>query len=427
MPKRTKDARSNNLSVTTACLLFVTSLAGPTIVCRANESDDVAGQTRFVVVDVLAEAAETTLDTATGCADDSVCFDGGHAFFGPCDVRGRHRACYDRDKRRSLADKHAPVNLMGDHVHHRGEWMFEYRYMNMYMGGNKIGTRSVSDDMAFNVPVNGLATNKQAIPTEMTMEMHMLHIMYGLTDNITLYAMPMWTVLTMDHRRQDPFNPPNGPMPDLNGTPFTTQNDGFDDLVFGALYRVYEGCSDELILNFGCSVPTGDIDRQTSVPFGVPVDLPYPMRIGSGTFDARPGVTYKSYFDHGSLGIQYQADLSIGTNDQGYALGDEHRLNVWYNWLVCDRLNFSFRVENRWLNNIDGADVDQNAMSMMFISTNRSDSRGGFWTNFGYGVAMLLGDGYLLNFEAVHPVYEDLEGIQLSNNWWFATGISKGF
>ena len=33
----------------------------------------------------------------------------------------------------------------------------------------------------------------------------------------------------------------------------------------------------------------------------------------------------------------------------------------------------------------------------------------------------------LYRFEAVHPVYEDLNGIQLSNNWWLNASISKGW
>ena len=290
-----------------------------------------------------------------------------------------------------------------------------------------MGTTNVSDAAAFDVNINGSVTNAQAIPTNMTMEMHMLHIMYGWSDEISLYAMPMVTSLTMDHMRDNPFGTPLGPMPALAGQPFTTHNDGIDDVVFGALWKAYEGCTDELIFNFGFSVPTGDIDRQTSAPFGVPIDLPYPMRIGSGTFDFRPGVTYRSNYDHGSIGLQYTADLTLGTNSEGYALGDEHKINAWYSWLVCDRLALSFRVENHWRNNIDGADVDQNAGTMGFISTNRSDSRGGFWTNLGYGGSLLLGDGYLMNFEAVHPVYQDLDGIQLSNDWYFNAGLSKAF
>ena len=316
---------------------------------------------------------------------------------------------------------------MGDHVHHQGEWMFEYKYMNMSMDGNKIGRRSIADAAAFDVNIGGSVTNAQAIPTSMSMEMHMLHIMYGLTDNVTLYINPMYTSLSMDHLRDTPFGTPLGPMPGLAGQPFSTANSGFDDLAMGALWRVHDGDRDELFLNLGCSAPTGNIDQQTTAPFGAAVDLPYPMRIGSGTFDLRPGVTYKQYFDHGSLGLQYQADLTIADNEENYALGDEHRLNVWFNWLALDRLAFSFRVEHLWINNIDGADQDQNPLTMGFISTNRSDSRGGFWTNLGYGASLLVGDGYLANFEMVHPIYERLDGIQLSRDWWLTAGISKAY
>ncbi len=38
------------------------------------------------------------------------------------------------------ADGHAPIGVMGDHMHHKGEWMLSYRYMHMDMEGNRIGT-----------------------------------------------------------------------------------------------------------------------------------------------------------------------------------------------------------------------------------------------------------------------------------------------
>ena len=339
--------------------------------------------------------------------------------FGPCDRRGRHRACYSHKKRHGLADKHAPAGLMGDHVHKPGDIMVEYKYMNMQMSGNQAGTNDVSQAGAFGF--GAPPTNVFAIPLNMTMEMHMFHFMYGWTEDVTLWMMPTITSLTMDHLRNTPF--PNGA---VAGQRFTTNNTEFDDLAMGALWRVYEGHTDELLFNLAFSVPTGNFDKQTTVPLanGTAVDFPYPMRVGSGTFDFMPAVTYKSYFDHGSVGLQYQADLTVGENDQNYAVGDMHRLNAWYSWLACDRLAFSFRVENLWKNNYDGADPDP---VQPFISTNRPDMRGGYWVNAGYGVMWLLGDGFLVNFEAVHPLYEDLEGIQLSNNWWSFASFSKAF
>jgi len=314
--------------------------------------------------------------------------------------------------RRDMADKHVPAGLMGDHIHEPGEWMFEYKYMNMYMDGNRVGTRSVTDQQAL-TEGQALGTNNGATPTEMTMEMHMIHIMYGWTEDVTLYTMIMFNSLTMDHLRN-------------NGTTFTTHNSGIADTAFGALWRVYHRPDRELNLNLGFSVPTGEISTRTTEPSGglVEQELPYPMRRGSGTFNARPGITYKRYLCHGSYGVQLQTDLPIGRNWDDYTVSDEFRLNFWYAHLLRDRLAVSFRVENLWETNFEGADPELNPAA---ISTARPDMRGGYWLNFGYGAMLLIGDGHLLNVEAIHPVYQDLDGIQLETDFQIVASWSKAF
>ncbi|MCH2123253.1 MAG: transporter [Pirellulaceae bacterium] len=337
---------------------------------------------------------------------------------GQWDPWGEYRCSYSHERRHGLADKHAPAHLMGDHVHDQGEWMVEYKYMSMAMAGNRSGTENLSTAAAFGFS----GTNMLVAPTNMTMEMHMVHVMYGLRDNITAYLMPTWKSLTMDHMRNSTFMP----NPPLAGTPFRTHNSGFGDLVFGALIRLYEGCDEELIFNLGMSVPTGDIDRRTTIPTGgmMNQEFPYPMRLGAGTFNARPGLTYKVYQDHGSFGLQYQTDLPVGTNSENYSVSTEHRLNAWYSWLPWDNLSFSYRVESLWKSDYNGADPD---LPPFIISTNRPDMRGGEWVNFGYGAALLVGQGHLLNAEFVHPVYQSVNGIQLANDWSLCVSWSKAF
>ena len=41
-------------------------------------------------------------------------------------------------------DGHAPINVMGDHYHNKGEWMFSYRIMSMGMEGARSGTKDLS-------------------------------------------------------------------------------------------------------------------------------------------------------------------------------------------------------------------------------------------------------------------------------------------
>jgi len=322
-------------------------------------------------------------------------------------------------RRRGLADKHAPAFLMADHVHETGEVMLEYRYMVMSMDENQFGTTRLTNDEAF-ARGQALGTNNAALPTSMTMEMHMVHLMYGWSDDVTLYTMLMFPVLTMDHIR-GPANPA-GP-----GTVFTTHNSGFGDLRFGGLFRLLDEEDWDLILNLGFSVPTGDISRQSSAPTAglVSQELPYPMRLGTGTFQFLPGVTYKRYLACGSYGVQFQTNFSIGENWDNYSVPDVYRLNFWYAHLLTDRLALSFRVENLWRDNFTGADPDLNPA---LVQTSRPDMQTGYWLNFGYGLMWLVGDsGHLINLELVDTVYQDLDGIQLRSDWMFVLSWSKAY
>ncbi len=329
----------------------------------------------------------------------------------------------DHPDRKGLADKHAPAGIMGDHLHGRGEWMVEYKYMNMYMEDNRIGETKVSDAAALGVPpfspppgpgvtVDGVLTNRGATPTNMTMEMHMMHLMYGASDDITLYSMVMLPSLTMDHLRP-------------NLTSFTTHNSGFGDTAFGALLRLLSDCDEDLIFNLGCSVPTGEIFRQTTIPTGGASfqPLPYPMRLGSGTFNFRPGVTYKRFFDWWSWGIQFQTDLPIGRNYRGYSLGEEYRLNSWTSVLLTEKVSLSWRGQHVWRSNIDGADA---ATNNAVISTNVENFRGGYWYSQGVGVQAIVQGSYL-NFEIVPTIYQRLDGIQLETDFSIIGSWSKAF
>ncbi len=315
-------------------------------------------------------------------------------------------------------DSRAPAGLMGDHAHKQGEMMFEYRFMSMDMDDNRVGSTKVSD--VASLDASGISF--MATPTRMHMDMHMIHMMYGWSDRITLYAMPMWVELTMDHRRR---------MPLMGDPDFTTSNGGFGDTALGVLWKIYNGDTDELTVNLGFTVPTGDITARTAAPSNglMPsVELPYPMRLGSGTFDARPGITYKQFWETRSFGMQYQTDLPIGRNFDGYSEGDEHRLNFWLSQRigVKGKLAFTFRVENLWRSDFDGFDNDLGPANTV-ISTARTDFRGGYWLNFGYGATWRTPGRIFLIVEIVQPIYQDLNGVQLETDMALFATWSKRF
>ena len=77
-------------------------------------------------------------------------------------------------------DSHAPIGVMGDHVHKRGEWMLSFRTMTMTMQGNLQGTNSLSPEAIVQTQANAFAgmpmqpANLRVVPTKMTMAMQML-------------------------------------------------------------------------------------------------------------------------------------------------------------------------------------------------------------------------------------------------------------
>ena len=167
---------------------------------------------------------ENMVADQNGMDGDQGGMDGGH---------GQHRA-----------DRHNPAFVMFSHVHEAGEWTIGYRYSETYMRGNQTGTTSLSTSQALNfypVPPGVPGTSAfMMVPLDMTMEMHMMPIMRAITDDLTLYLMPTWMCNTMD-------------MQNRMGAVLRTTNEGFSDLPFGALWRIFQGDDDELIVNAGFS------------------------------------------------------------------------------------------------------------------------------------------------------------------------------
>ena len=162
------------------------------------------------------------------------------------------------------------LNVLGTHTHFAGEWMVGYRFMYMEMEGSRDGTRSLSNnDVLADFPIT---------PTRMSMQMHMLDIMYAPSDNLTLMLMQPFISMEMDHVTR-------------TGVRFTTESEGLSDLKLMATWTAWQQKQRKhrLLLTGGISIPTGSIDEKDNTPLGVQ-QLPYPMQLGSGTFDLLPAI-----------------------------------------------------------------------------------------------------------------------------------------
>lgn len=325
------------------------------------------------------------------------------------------------------ADEHAPLAVMGDHYHGAGEMMFSYRHMRMTMEGNADGTHGLSaPTIATTVPNRFFGMPMQpptlrVVPTEMTMTMDMFGFMYAPSDRVTLMWMLNHVEKEMDHTT---FMGPAGTQ--VLGT-FTAKAGGLGDSSVAALIRLRESATDRLHLTAGVSVPTGDIDATGRVlaPTGMQptLRLPYPMQLGSGTYDLIAGLTYARFSERSSWGTQWKSVIRTGDNSAGYALGDEHRLSAWYSRLISHGTSWSVRLEWFDRGNVDGRDPAIVAPVQTADPFRQAASR----LDAAIGINHSRPGGHRLAFELILPAYQDLDGPQLETDGQLVVGYQFSF
>ncbi len=309
-------------------------------------------------------------------------------------------ALADGDAHLPRADGHGPIGVMADHSHKEGEWMFSYRYMSMVMDGLRDGKGGVNERDVNNASGANKYTFMVA-PTKMTMDMHMFGAMYAPNDRVTLMAMMPWVRKDMDHVMR-------------NGTKFSADSSGLGDLKLTAMLPMPNTGTYKFQVNLGVSLPTGAIGKKDITPAsaGVPVQLPYPMQLGSGTYDLMPGVTYTRQGGVWSWGAQANMTLRLGKNSHHYSLGNRYELTGWMSKPFTRKTSASLRVKMEHWGNVRGADP---ALNPAMVPTADPDRQGGRRASLGLGVNLLPGraQGHRVALEWEFPFWQSLKGPQL--------------
>ena len=301
------------------------------------------------------------------------------------------------------------VSVLGTHTHLAGEWMIGYRFMFMSMQGNRDGTtRQTAGDVLQNFPVT---------PTEMTKAAHMFEVMYSPSNDLTLMAMFPYLRLSMDHLTR-------------SGVQFTTESQGIGDISLLGLYTVYgdaEKGGHRLLVIPGLSFPTGSIDEKDDTPAGYQ-QLPYPMQLGSGTFDLLPGFAYLGDSENWAWLTEVRGTIRLGKNSRDYSLGDRLHLDASLTRRLTRMTSLTAQIEGFIWGNIDGADPELNPAMVPTADPNR---RGGKRADFVLGLNLYAPEGKFkgnrLAIEAGIPVYQSLDGPQLENDWRLTAGWNWTF
>lgn len=324
------------------------------------------------------------------------------------------------------ADALAPAGIMNPHIHEKGKWMIDYRYMGMKMWGLQSGTQGLSDlgtlyypftDPTVQMPTGSLITssplgttipiispnkyNYMSVPADMVMEMNMVSAMTSISDK--------WMIMFMVPAVKNKMT-----MVSSNFDRAPMSSAGIGDVSFSTAYRLIKTEHQNFFTGMGLSLPTGSIDERDNMPMMGKQKVPYNMQPGTGTYSLLPQLSYNGNYKKISWGAQSQANLRIGKNDNNYRFGNRYEFSGWLSFLVHESMSISVRVaKQRWLN-LQGLDA---ALDPKMDPQNDPYRQGGMRSDLLIGVNFLVTSGIFqgarFGFEYGKPFHQNLNGPQL--------------
>ncbi len=337
-------------------------------------------------------------------------------------------------------DSHAPLGVMEDHAHGAGELMFSYRFMGMTMDGLQDGTDAISTEAALH--------DYAMVPITMQMQMQMFGAMFAPHDRITLMAMTSYRRNLMEMEGAHLHG--SGGHDHAVGH-HEMESAGLGDLRLSALIPLHNTPNADLILNAGVSIPTGSITVEGSQGGSEVTVLPYPMQLGSGSFELRPGATFAATHGSWSYGLQASGAIRVNKNSQNYRLAPTIGSTLWGTRRFNDWLSVSLRGSYETWGNIttftEHTETESHehtahshaapagiTQSIYMSSTMDPNLQGGTRGSVSAGMNLIFPDrlsgilaGQRFAVEFQMPVYQNLDGPQMPLAWTLIAGWQYAF
>jgi hypothetical protein len=333
---------------------------------------------------------------------------------------------FSDSKTNSSAIEHAPIGVMADHFHKKGESMISIRYGSMKMDGNIFNGTSINTEQILTMPnpLSNMPTYLSVVPNTMDMSMTMIGGMYAPSNDITLMAMGMFMDKSMNLSSYEPMMG-RGFLGE-----FTTSSSDLSDLAFGALFKLKESSNNrwhsELTLQK--SLDKNELKDEVLTPMGMNMQmiLPYGMQIGDNATRLVLGITnVRNLSDSWVIGNQFRGKFVI--SDKDWSFGDVIEFNSWIQYEINSSLSLSSRIKFIDQDNISG----KNPMIMAPVQTANPKNYGGREIQFGLGLNLLTSifPGHVdrVGIEFVIPIEQDKNRLQMETDYQLIAGYQKSF
>lgn len=316
------------------------------------------------------------------------------------------------------ADSHAPTGVMFEHLHQQGAVMVAYHVEQTQQQGDLLrGGRTLKAS-------DSSANSYAMLPTDHTMTMQMLDIMYAPSNNLTLMLMPMVMTMEMGMAKNDFYIPAVGAHTGhSHGGGHRVS--GMGDTTLAALYRLHRDNQQELIATLAVIAPTGQ-ENVRGID-GKPVH--YGMQLGAGMWQAMPSLTYR--YKHKAFVVGAQAltcQPLENRNELNVRVPDLNQATVWLSYAWLDELSTSLRVQYRKKDVYEG---HYNVTHNHSAPADKQGNYGGEQTLIGAGVNWVMPTGAFkglrLGAEYLAPVAESVNGVQLTTKRQWQMSASKAY
>ena len=326
------------------------------------------------------------------------------------------------------ATDHAPIGVMADHFHEKGSYMVSVRHSKMFMGGNRNGTKDLSDAEIIQLPnpyqMGSMPAKLSVVPQEMDMDMTMFGMMYAPSDSVTLMGMAMYMGKDMKTHTY------KGAMDRAYLGVSNTSSSDLSDVSISALIKLLKTDTSRWHAELGLQQSIGKIDAKDTMlnPMNERKSmlLPYGMQVGDKSttlVSSLTGVGNRGGWVYGT-----QLRLKNHINKDVWHFGDSIAATVWLQREFSVDTALSFRTTYRAQNDITGRNTSITAP----VQTANPQNYGGKIAELGIGINQLLkvipGDfSDRVGVEFVVPVYQDLNGPQMKSKWAVTIGYQKAF
>ena len=301
----------------------------------------------------------------------------------------------------AFADEHSHgvrnyelAGVMKNHIHAKNSFMIGYSAQHSVMSGVYNQTESEAGGLY------------HSIPRDMSMQMHMVDLMYGVTDKFNIGIMPQYTTMYMGHIHHD-------------GSFGSHSVDGLGDTKLNASYEIFSSHLQSVIGSVGISLPTGSISKQSGGS-----QYAYMMQTGSGSYELLPSATFVQKFNEIDFGIQANASIKLNDNAHNYRFGNVYNLTAWAGKNFTKNLGSHLRLDYTDVGNVIGSEPDINAAytainnpKLQFRKITTAFVGANFYTN--NGVKFLL--------EAGVPLYQYVGVGTLKNSYSLNFSVRKSF